>query len=199
MGQSFILASASDVRLRLLLGAGLRPVVMPARVDEYALMAALLADGASPRDIADTLAEMKARKVSERHRQALVLGCDQVLALGSRLLTKPQSPDDAVGQLKDLRGRTHDLFSALVLYDEGRPIWRHIGEAQLTMRVLTDAEIKAYVAENWDSIQHAVGCYKIEEAGQALFSAVKGDRSTIQGLPLAPLTQYLTQRGHMTA
>jgi septum formation protein len=199
MGQSFILASASDIRLRLLLGAGLRPLVMPARLDEYAVMAALLADGARPRDIADTLAEMKARKVSERNLQALVLGCDQVLALGTRLLTKPETCDDAVRQLQDLRGRTHHLFSALVLYDEGRPIWRHIGEAQLTMRMLTDTEITAYVAENWDSIQHAVGCYKIEESGRALFSAVTGDTSTIQGLPLAPLMVYLTQRGHMTA
>ncbi len=130
-----------------------------------------------------------------KHPASLVLGCDQVLALGAVLFDKPISPDDATAQLNALQGRTHTLFSALVLYHKAEPIWRFIGRANMTMRPLPAAFITDYVTRNWHSIQHSVGCYKIEEAGRALFSAIDGDDATIQGLPLTPLMGYLGQRG----
>jgi septum formation protein len=198
MQPDFILASSSDIRRTLLSALGLTPRVIPARIDEQSILAALQAEQAKPRDIADTLAEMKARKIADKHPEAVVLGCDQVLALGKTLLIKPQSPDHAAAQLHQMQGQTHDLFSAMVLYEKAKPVWRHVGTAQLTMHAMTEAEIASYVKKNWHSIQHAVGCYKIEEAGHALFSAVVGDVTTIQGLPLPPLIGYFRLRGFIT-
>jgi septum formation protein len=198
MPADLILASTSEIRRLLLERAGLQPIIHPARIDEETILVALQAEGAGPRDIADALAGMKARKVAEKHPASLVLGCDQVLALGKTLLMKPQSPAHAAEQLSQMQGRSHDLFSALVLYDRASPVWRHIGTARLTMHQMTDAAIRTYVADNWHSIRHAVGCYKIEEAGNALFSAVSGDVTTIQGLPMPPLMEYLRLRGFIT-
>jgi septum formation protein len=190
-----ILASASAIRQQLLQSVGLTPRIMPARIDEETILAALQAEGALPRDIADTLAEMKARKIAEKHPDSLVLGCDQILALGQTLLMKPQSREHAVQQLRQMQGQTHDLFSAIVLYDKAKPIWRQIGVARMTMHPMTDAAIIAYVTQHWDNIRDCVGCYKIEDGGDALFSAVVGDVTTIQGLPMPPLIGYLRQRG----
>jgi septum formation protein len=198
MPAALILASTSEIRRLLLERAGLQPIIHPARIDEETILVALQAEGAGPRDIADALAETKARKVAEKHPASLVLGCDQVLALGKTLLMKPQSPAHAAEQLSQMQGRSHDLFSAMVLYDGASPVWRHIGTARLTMHPMTDDAIRTYVANNWHSIRHAVGCYKIEEAGNGLFSAISGDITTIQGLPMPPLMEYLRLRGFIT-
>jgi septum formation protein len=197
MPRDLILASSSDIRRSLLQGAGLEPIIRPARIDEENIVSALQAEGATPRDIADALAEMKARKIADRHPDDLVLGCDQVLALGGTLLMKPRSPAHAAEQLHQMQNRSHDLFSALVLYDTAKPIWRNISTARMTMHPMTDDTIQAYVDEHWHSIRHAVGCYKIEEAGHKLFSAMDGDVTTIQGLPLRPLMDYLGLRGFL--
>ncbi len=184
--------------MALLRQAGLTVTAIPARIDEASAKSALLADGAKPRDIADTLAELKARKCALKHPASLVLGCDQVLALGPAILDKPTSPDDAIAQMTRLQGQTHTLYSALVLYHKAEPVWRFIGQAHLTMQALSPDFIAAYVARNWHSIQHSVGGYKIEEEGRALFSAIDGDDPTIQGLPLTPLMGYLGQRGFIS-
>jgi septum formation protein len=194
-GTPLILASGSEIRLHLLRGAGLDVTAHPARVDEAAVKSALLAEGARPRDIADALAELKASKCAQKFQDSLVLGCDQVLAVGTSLYDKPVSPDVAMIQLSELQGRSHTLFSALVLYEKARPVWRHVGQARLTMRPLAADFIAAYVARNWQSIRHSVGGYKIEEEGRALFSAIDGDDATIQGLPLTTLLGYLAGRG----
>jgi septum formation protein len=194
-----ILASSSTIRLQILRRAGIDVTAIAPRIDEDSAKAALLFDGAGPRDIADALAELKARKIAKKHPTALVLGCDQVLALGKVMFAKPVSVDHAAEQLSQLQGKTHQLFSALVLYDSALPIWRHVGQARMTMRALSSDVITAYVAQNWHSIQHSVGGYKIEEEGRALFSAVDGDDATIQGLPLTPLLGYLGLRGFITA
>jgi septum formation protein len=190
-----ILASTSPTRLAMLRAAGLDPTAIAPRVDEVAVRDALSAEGASPRDIADTLAEMKARKVAEKHPTALVLGCDQVLALDRETFAKPETPDDARQQLCQLRGRTHKLLSALVIYENAEPVWRFVGEARMTMHQLSDSYVDAYLDRNWDSIRHSVGCYKVEEEGVRLFSAITGDHFTILGLPLLPLLAYLGNRG----
>jgi septum formation protein len=190
-----ILASTSPTRLAMLRAAGLDPTAIAPRVDEVAVRDALSAEGASPRDIADTLAEMKARKVAEKHPTALVLGCDQVLALDRETFAKPETPDDARRQLCQLRGRTHKLLSALVIYENAEPVWRFVGEARMTMHQLSDSYVDAYLDRNWDSIRHSVGCYKVEEEGVRLFSAITGDHFTILGLPLLPLLAYLGNRG----
>ncbi|WP_137109405.1 nucleoside triphosphate pyrophosphatase [Rhodobacter sp. SY28-1] len=195
MPQPFILASTSPTRLQMLRAANLDPIAIAPRVDEATIRDALIAEGASPRDIADALAEMKARKVAEKHPEALVLGCDQVLALDRQTFAKPKTPDDARAQLRQLRGKTHKLLSAAVAYENAEPVWRHVAEARLTMRDFSDAYLDDYVTQNWDSIRHSVGGYKIEEEGVRLFSSIQGDHFTILGLPLLPLLAWAGTKG----
>lgn len=190
-----VLASASEIRLTLLQAANVAASARPARIDEESIRASLEAEGASPRDLADTLAEMKARKIAEKDPSALVLGCDQVLEMKGRVFAKPETPEVARAQLLDLRGQTHKLLSAAVLYENAKPVWRFVGEARLTMRDFSDAYLDDYLSRNWDSIRHAVGCYKLEEEGVRLFSSIQGDHFTILGLPLMPLLSYLGVRG----
>lgn len=195
----FLLASSSAIRLSLLQNAGLDFVPQAPRVDEETIRQALESEGAQPRDIADTLAEMKARKIAERHLDALVLGCDQVLEFDRRVWAKPETVDDAREQLRQMRGKPHRLLSALVLYDCGEPVWRHVGRADLTMRSFSDIWLEDYLSRNWNSIRHSVGCYKLEEEGVRLFSSIEGDYFTILGLPLLPLLSYLEARGFIAS
>lgn len=197
MPRPLILASNSQIRAQLLRQAAVDFTVHPARVDEEMMRDALLAEEASPRDIADALAEMKARKVSEKHPDALVLGCDQVLDHKGTLLAKPATPDEADAQLRALRNDRHMLLSAAVICEAGKPIWRHVGQVRLRMRDASDDFIKGYVVRNWDSIQHAVGAYKLEEEGVRLFTRIEGDYFNVLGLPLLELLAYLTLRGDL--
>lgn len=195
MTRPLLLASGSATRAAILARAGIPFQPHPAPVDEEAVRRALEAEGAHPRDVADTLAEMKATRIAARFPEALVLGCDQVLEFGGRAWAKPETRDAARDQIRELRGQTHRLLSALVLYDRGEPVWRHVGVARLTMRPLSDAFIDGYLSRNWPAVSTSVGGYRIEEEGIRLFSAIEGDHFTILGLPLLPLLDYLVLRG----
>ncbi|EKE44674.1 Maf [Oceaniovalibus guishaninsula JLT2003] len=194
-----ILASGSAIRREMLHRAGVACDVVVPRVDEAALRAALEAEGATPRDIADALAEAKAAKVAARHPDRLVLGCDQVLDHRGRVLGKPESPEGAARQLRALSGDRHALFSAVVAFQDGRPVWRHVGQVRLTMRGLSAGYIDDYIARNWDSIRDSVGAYKLEEEGARFFTAIEGDYFTVLGLPLIPLLSWLIDRGTLPA
>ena len=191
------LASASEIRAQLLRAAGIELDIAPARIDEAALRESLTAEGCGPRDMADALAEQKALRIARKSPQALVLGCDQILECEGEVFSKPDSLADARGQLARLRGRTHRLHTAAVLYFAGNPVWRHVSTPQLTMRAFSDSYLDAYLARNWPNIGASVGAYQIEGEGIRLFSRIEGDHFAILGLPLLELLTTLTRRGEI--
>jgi septum formation protein len=192
-----ILASGSSIRAALLTQAGIPFEARPARVDEDAIKAALLMEEATPRDVADALAEFKARKIAEKDPGAVVIGSDQVLEYQGRILSKPETAEDAAEQLRTLRGKQHKLLSAVVVYHEAEPVWRYVGQVRLLMRDISDEYLADYVARNWPGIGESVGSYKLEEEGARLFSRIEGDYFTVLGLPLLELIGFLTQRGEI--
>lgn len=197
MPQKLVLASSSGIRRQMLENAGVSFEVSLPRVDEDAVRQSLLAEAASPRDIADALAELKARKVSTRMPEALVLGCDQVLSFDGQIMAKPVSRDDAEQQLRQLRGARHQLLSAAVIYEDGQPIWRFVGTVRLQMRDFSDSFLTTYLDRNWPDISNSVGGYKLESEGVRLFTRVDGDYFTVLGMPLLEILSYLTLRGNL--
>lgn len=190
-----ILASGSSIRAQLLSNAAVPFKVQIPHVDEQTMKTSMLAEQAPPRDIADALAEMKARRISNKNPEAMVLGCDQVLDFNGDLLSKPETPEQAVEQLRNLRGQDHRLLSAAVICQNGQPIWRHIGQVRLRMRAASDAYIDDYVARNWDSIRNSVGAYKLEEEGARLFTGIEGDYFHVLGMPLLEILNFLATKG----
>lgn len=195
MPSDLILASGSATRRQLLENAGFHVTVDPARIDEESLRAAMIAEGASPRDVADGLAEMKARRIAMKHPQGLVLGCDQVLALKSEVFGKADTPEDLKDTLRRLAGQMHMLLSAAVIYEDGEPVWRHVGVVRLHMRALSEAYLEDYVARNWDEVRHSVGGYHVEGEGLRLFTRIEGDYFNVLGLPMLELVNYMALRG----
>lgn len=193
--KNLILASASPARQGLLSAAGIEFTSVPARIDEESIRLSLRAESARPRDVADTLAEYKALRVAEKFPDALVMGCDQVLDFKGEVLSKPESLAEAADQLRMLRGERHKLLSAVVIYDDAKPVWRFIGEVRLLMRDISDSYLDHYLERNWLDIAESVGGYKLEKEGSRLFTRVDGDYFTVLGLPLLELSAYLVTRG----
>lgn len=192
----FILASQSTGRRALLSAAGVPHEAVSAGVDEESAKAALVAQGLDARDLADALAELKALRISGRRPDDLVLGCDQTLALDDGVRFD-KAPDRAAlaGQLRQLSGKTHSLFSAMVIAEGGQPVWRHVERVRMTMRPLSDEFIADYLEAEGDDLLSGVGGYRIEGRGIQLFSRIEGSHFAIIGLPLLPLLDYLRTRG----
>lgn len=193
--QRIILASQSSARRAMLTAAGVAFDAVSAAVDEDSAKAALLSEGLAARDMADALAEMKAIKVSSGDGQALVLGCDSVVALeDGAMLDKPRDRAEAAVHLRRLSGKRHELVSAAVIAEGGRPVWRVVDRAKMHVRPLSDAFIEQYLDLEWPDIAGCVGCYRIEGLGAQLFSRIEGSHFTVLGLPLLPVLDYLRVR-----
>ena len=196
--QSIVLASQSASRRAMLSAAGVPFETAAAGVDEDAAKAAL-AD-LTPRNLADALAELKAVKVSGRIPGALVLGSDSLVALADgRRLDKPESREEAAEHLAAMSGATHDLWSAAVIAEDGRPVWRHVARARLHVRPLSYSFIEGYLDAEWPAIAGCAGAFRMEGPGVQLFDKVEGDHFTILGMPLLPVLGYLRTRGVMAA
>lgn len=191
-----ILASKSVIRRALLEKAGVEVVVHPVSVDEETVRESLSAENLDPRDMADHLAEMKSRRAAPSFTAGeLVLGCDQILEFEGAVIGKPKTLENSRSQLTLLSGRSHKLHSAAVIYENGKPVWRHIGTTSLHMRPLSPEFIDDYLKRNWESIRLSVGGYLIEEEGPRLFSRIDGSHFVVQGLPLLEVLSYLALRG----
>ena len=199
MGLPILLASGSAIRAELLKRAGVSFEIAKPRVDEDMVREALQAEGESARNIADALAQLKSERVGMKHPEALTIGCDQVLACEGRIYSKPESPDQAMEQIRALSGKRHSLYTAAVVHEGGRPVWRKLSEVKMTMRELSPAYLESYVARNWPDISWSCGAYQVEAEGSRLFSRIEGDYFAILGLPLLELLDYLIVRGALEA
>ena len=188
-----ILASASYARRALLDAAGLRYTAQPAAVDEAAIKEAALAEGIPATDAALMLADAKAERIARRAPEALVIGCDQRLVCDGAWFDKPTDLAGARQHLLRLRGRRHELVTAVVCHRHGGRVWQHVATPRLTMRHLSDAFLDAYLATEGDQVTQSVGAYRLEGPGIQLFTRVEGEHAAILGLPLLALLDFLRQ------
>ena len=189
------LASQSKARQEMFRNAGVVFEAKPARIDEEMITASLLADQAKPHDIADALAEYKVLRVVGSDPTGLVIGSDQVLVCDKKVYSKARTMDEARAKLQELRGKPHQLLSAAVIFEDGKPVWRTLGRAQLFMRDFSDAFLDDYLEQSGDEILSSVGCYFLEGRGVNLFSRVQGDYFTVLGFPLLDVLEFLRSRG----
>jgi septum formation protein len=191
-----ILASKSAARAAVLRSAGVPFEAVDSGVDEGTAKADWLAKGAGPREVAEGLAERKAVAVS-KDRAGLVIGADQTLDLDGALYDKAQDAAEARVRLTTLRGRRHLLHSALVVANDGAPVWRITESPALSMRRFSDAFLDDYLGRHGAAVLGSVGCYRLEDAGIQLFEKIEGDYFAILGLPLLPLLSFLRAQGAM--
>jgi len=189
-----ILASGSSIRRKLMTDAGLNFEVITKPVDEGAIKDSMLAESSRLRDIADALAEAKSIRVS-RIEEGLVIGADQIMVMDNQLFDKPKDIQEARERLKLMRGKTHYLMGAVVICENGIPVWRHMAKTKLTMRDFTDDFLEDYLEVEGELVTKSVGAYRFEGLGAQLFSHVEGDFFSILGLSLLPVMDYLRTRG----
>ncbi|CUX10539.1 putative maf-like protein [Agrobacterium deltaense Zutra 3/1] len=191
MQQELILASSSASRQMLMRNAGLTFSAVPADIDERALDEQLERDGASPEEVALELARAKALAVAALYPEALVLGCDQTMALGARVYHKPKTMAEAEAHLLSLSGKVHRLNSAAVLVRHGEVVWQIVSSAELTVRPLSAEFVSRHLQRVGEKALSSVGAYQLEGEGIQLFTSIEGDYFTILGLPLLPLLSKL--------
>lgn len=189
-----ILASGSASRRALMRGAGIECDSVKPNVDEDAAKATMRQEGLAISDQAMALAELKAIKIS-RQRPGLVIGGDQMLALDGAAFDKPKDMAEAKSHLERLSGKTHTLETAIIIAENGGPVWRHLARPKLTVRPLSEAFIETYLERCGEALLSTVGAYQLESMGAQIFTRIEGDYFSILGLPLLPLLDYLRVRG----
>ena len=188
---NLILASKSKVRKDILEQNNIKCLVEHSNLDEEPIKIGLLNEGASPEIISKNLAELKANKVSQKKNGELVLGADSVIDLDGELISKPENRDQALNILKKLNGRKHRLISSVCISKNGSMIWNYTDKAELTMKKMSDEELKIYLSKINDKTLYAYNVYQIEGEGRTLFSKIEGDENTIMGLPINKIKEYL--------
>lgn len=190
-----ILASGSPTRRDILRNAGVDAETLVPGVDEDEVKASMRSEGAPVEAVADTLATLKAIRVSSAHPDVLVVGADQMLECDGKWFDKPGDIAAARNNLISLRGQSHDLVTAAVVARNGSTIWQTTDRATLTMRDFSDEFLDGYIDANGDDLLGSVGCYRLEGTGAQLFTSVRGDFFTILGLPILPLLEFLREHG----
>ena len=194
-----VLASQSSSRRELLQSAGIVFTVCPAHIDEAEIKQSAQAEAMPVTDLAILLAELKAARVSRQFPEALVIGADQILVCEGVWFDKPANSVMAAEHLRFLRGKTHQLVTAMVCVRGGMRIWHHIAEPHLTMRPFSDAFLSDYLAAEGNAVMGTVGAYRLEGFGVHLFDRIEGEHSAILGLPLLSLFGFLRQHGVLTS
>ena len=188
---NLILASKSKVRKEILQKNNILVSVEPSNVDEDVVKKSLLKENATPEIISKNLAELKANKISSKKLNSLVLGADSVIDLNGELISKPIDRDNAFDILKKLNNKKHYLISSVCISKDGSMIWNYTDRAILTMKNMTDQELKKYLSKITDDALYAYNVYQIEGEGRNLFSKIEGDEDTIMGLPIKKIKEYL--------
>ena len=191
---NLILASKSKVREEILKKNNINCIVQPSNVDEDQVKESLLNEGATPEIISKSLAELKANKISEKNNEELVLGADSVIDLDGELISKPVDREEAFMILKKLNGKKHQLISSVCISKNGSMIWNYTDKAELTMKNLTDIELKNYLSKISDQSLYAYNVYQIEGEGRSLFLRIDGDEDTIMGLPISKIKEYIKSK-----
>lgn len=199
MTPSVVLASSSKTRQKILLSAGVKFDVVSPRLDEEEIKQSMIAERAGAAEIAEVLAEQKARSISRQRPDDLVIGADQILEMQGQIFSKPPNYKIAQENLVRLRGRDHRLFSCVCIVHGGDRIWHALDSATLTMREFSDEFLHQYLDLIGEKALSGPGSYRIEDEGSQLFSAITGDFFTILGLPLLPLLEFLRVRGVLRA
>ena len=186
-----VLASKSAIRKKILEENGFSCTIEPSYVDEKLVKENLLNEGATPETISKNLAELKANKVSLKRNGELVLGADSIIDLNNKIISKPKNRDEALKILKELNGKTHYLISSVCISKNGSMLWNYSDKASLTMKKMTDEELKKYLSKIKDEVLYAYNVYQIEGEGRNLFSRIDGEEETIMGLPINSIKEYL--------
>ena len=192
MPNKIILASKSKVRKEILDKNNIESDVMPSNVDEDIVKESLIKEKATPEIISKNLAELKANKVSMKKIDEIVLGADSVIDLNGELISKPETREEAMEILKKLNGKSHFLISSVCVSKNGSMIWNHTDKAKLSMKNLSDEELKNYLSKIPDEILYAYNVYQIEGIGRNLFTSIEGDEDTIMGLPVKKIKEYIS-------
>ena len=186
-----ILASKSGVRKYILEKHSIFCKVIASNLDEDPIKKSLIKEGATPELVSKNLAEIKARKVSNLNRDALVLGADSVIDLEGEIISKPENREEALKILKKLNGKKHYLISSVCISQNGSMIWNYTDKASLTMKKMTDRDLIKYLSKISDQALYSYNVYQIEGEGRKLFSNIEGDENTIMGLPINKIKEYL--------
>ena len=191
MLEEIILASKSLVRKKILEENGIKCIVEPSNIDEDLVKESLLKENVSPKLISKNLAELKANKVSQKKNGNLVLGADSVINFNEKIISKPSNRDEALAILQKLNGQKHQLISSVCISKNGSMIWNYTDIAVLTMKQMSNQELKSYLTKIKDKELYTYNVYQIEGEGRSLFSKIEGNKNTIMGLPIKQIKEYL--------